>query len=351
MQDITKVDKNFVIQSKVQKEDVRFYNVDGEPFAVYGVYRDGDRYRRLPEDVARTVNEGVHTLHAHTAGGRVRFRTDSPYVAIHAETGAITRMSHFSLTGSAGFDLYVDTRYVKTFVPPYDMAEGFEGTVEFDTAEMREITIHFPLYSEVKALYIGLAETAAVETPTPYFGDKPIVYYGASVSQGGCASRPGMCYSNILSRRLHRDHVNLCFSGSALGEREIASYIKDLPMSLFVFAYDGNAPTPEYLAATHEPMFRIIREAQPMLPVIMMPSARWTRKPIHLQRAAIVETTYKNALAAGDRNVYFLDGRDLMALCGDEGTVDGTHPTDFGFTSIANALENLIREKKIFPEL
>ena len=351
MQDITKVDKNFVIQSKIDKADVRFYSVDEAPFAVYGVYRDGEKYRRLPEDVARTVNEGVYALHAHTAGGRVRFRTNSPYVAIHAEMGALTKMSHFALTGSVGFDLYEGNRYVKTFVPPFDVTDGFEGTVNFETAEMREITVHFPLYSEVKALYIGLAESAAAETPTPYRGDKPVVYYGSSSSQGGCASRPGMCYTNILSRRLLWDHVNLCFSGSAKGEREIASYIKDLPMSLFVFAYDGNAPTPEYLAATHEPMFRIIREAQPTLPVIMMPLARWTRKPIQAQRAAIVEATYKNALAAGDRNVYFLDGPDLMSQCGDEGTVDGVHPTDFGFTSIANALENLIREKKILPGL
>jgi len=347
--DITKIDKNFIIKTNINKPDNVFRNVDEAPFALYGVYRDGDKYRRLPEDVARSVNDGVLALHANTAGGRVRFCTNSSYVAIHAEMGKVLKMSHFALTGSIGLDLYVGDRYMSTFVPPFDVTDGFEGIVEFGTEEMREITIHLPLYSEVKQLYVGLSDGAALEAPTPYLGDKPVVYYGSSVTQGGCASRPGMCYQNILSRSLFCDHVNLGFSGSARGEDEIAAYIKDLPMSLFVYAYDYNAPTVEHLANTHERMFQTIREAQPELPVIMMSRARHILSETEVQRRAIVETTYRNALAAGDKNVYFLDGAALTVLCKNEGAVDGVHPTDFGFASIAFALEKLIRENRIIP--
>ncbi len=349
MSDITKVDKNFVIKTKIEQEGLRFYSVEEESFQIYGVFKENGKYRRMPEKIAKSVNDGVAYLHADTAGGRVRFVTDSPFVAIHVKTDRICRLPHFALTGSAGYDIYADGDYIRTFVPPYDMQDGYESLMEFfeEERKLREITINFPLYSSLCELYIGLEEGAILTPSKPYKNTKPIVYYGSSITQGGCASRPGMSYQAIVSRAFDYDYINLGFSGSARAEDTMIDYIKSLDMSVFVLDYDHNAPTLEHLRNTHEKMFRTIREEHPELPIIMM-----TRPNYHLsreeeERKQIIHTTYQNALACGDKNVYFIDNEALTALCKDNGLVDRCHPTDFGFASMADALCKVLQEIEV----
>lgn len=344
MTDIAAIDKNFQIETKIKKDDIKFYSIDEAPFKIYGVYKDGGMYRRMPEDVAKSVSEGVHRLHTNTAGGRVRFVTDSPYVAIHAKIGGIDKLSFFSLTGIAAFDLYAGTLYMGTYIPPYKVEDEYEGVVELGSAEEREITINFPLYCDVKEVYIGLSDGATLKEPSPYVNEKPIVYYGSSIVQGACASRPGMIYENIISRRFNCDYVNLGFGGNAKAEDAMAEYVKNLDMSVFVYDYDHNAPNADYLEATHEKMFKTVRAANPDLPIICMSRPRFRLVGEDPRRRSIVETTYKNALAAGDKNVYFLDGKALSALCGCDGMVEGTHPTDFGFASMAKAIGDVLEE-------
>ena len=349
---IAEIDRNFYVASSLDKNGIRFYNALQEPIQVYGVFMENGKFRRLPEKTAESVSQGVYALHANTAGGRVRFRTDSPFVAISAQMENIGKMSHFALTGSAGFDLYetidgIET-YCCTFTPPFDQETGYESKRELGSQKMREITIHFPLYSDVKCLQIGLHPQASVEPASAYRISAPVVYYGSSITQGGCASRPGNSYQAMISRRLHCDYVNLGFSGSAMAETEMTSYIASLQMSCFVMDYDHNAPTVEYLRETHERMFRTIRAAHPVLPIVLMsrPKARLTAE--ECERLEVIRQTYHHALAAGDQSVYLLDGKDLTALCGNEGTVDNSHPTDFGFASMAQALGNLLETIGIF---
>lgn len=342
MFDISKVDSNFEIKTQIDKKDIKFHKIDESPFKIYGVFKENGKYRRMPENIARNVSDGVYVLHTNTAGGRIRFVTDSQYVAIHAIMDGLGKMPHFALTGSIGFDLYVNNYYVKTFVPPFDIKDGYEGIIEFDEKGQREITINFPLYSNVIELHIGLQENSTLREAKPYKNDKPIVYYGSSITQGGCASRPGMSYQAIISRNFDYDYINLGFSGSAMAEDEIIEYIKNLDMSVFVYDYDHNAPSVEHLEHTHEKMFRAIREKNPLLPVIMMSRPKYILTEDERIRRSIIETTYLNAVAAGDENVYFVDGRALTELCKESGTVDDCHPTDFGFASMAKALSEVI---------
>ena len=347
MSDISLVDSNFRIESHIKETDIRFYDVNQPPFKIYGVFHDSGKFRRLPANIAKAVSGGVYALHANTAGGRVRFKTDSPYVAIHAKMHGIGKMPHFALTGSAGFDLYVlenVERYFKTFVPPFDIQDGYESIIYFGSSKMREVTINFPLYSGVSELYIGLREGAFVGEGQNYRTDQPIVYYGSSITQGGCASRPGNSYENIVSRRLDADYINLGFAGSAKAEPEIAEYISKLDMSVFVYDYDHNAPTIEHLENTHGKMFRFIREAKPDLPIVLMSRPKYRLTDDEKQRFDIIKKTYENAVAAGDTNVYLIDGGTLMALAKDDGTVDDCHPNDLGFASIAKAVGDLLEK-------
>lgn len=342
MIDITKIDYNFIVNATIRKEGLAFYNADIAPFKVYGVKKDDGRYRRMPETVAASVSEGVHGLSYHTAGGCVRFRTNSDKIAIIAKMDHIGKMPHFPLTGSAGFDLYDGTNYVNTFVPPLDMTDGYESTLTLPDKQWRDITINFPLYSGVLELHIGLTEDAQVEAPKPYALEKPIVYYGSSITQGGCASRPGTAYQAFITRRFNVEHVNLGFSGSAKGEPEMIEYLASLDMAAFVLDYDANAPTAEHLQNTHEKLFKAVRATHPDLPIIMLPRPSYTRSPEQLARRDIIKTTYENALAAGDKNVWFIDADVLLALAKDDATVDRSHPTDFGFYSMALAVGDVI---------
>lgn len=348
MKDISEVDVNFKLKTDINKDDVKFYDANNAPFKIYGVFYEDGKFRRLPEKIAKTVSYGVDILHANTAGGRVRFKTNSSYVAIHVKMPDIGKMPHFALTGSSGFDLYVrldgEERYMKSFVPPFDMEDGYDSIIELESEELKDITINFPLYSEVSELYIGLSESALVCAPDPYKIENPIVYYGSSITQGGCASRPGNSYESIVSRRFDANYINLGFSGSARAEDEIAEYIKTLDMSVFVYDYDHNAPNIEHLKNTHEKMFKTIRNANPDLPVIFMSRPEYYLTDEGRAAFQVIEATYNNAKSGGDNNVYFIAGQTLMELAGNEGTVDGAHPNDLGFTSMAKGVGDVLEK-------
>lgn len=355
--DIAKIDENFKIETSLQQPGIRFYNIDDPPFKIYGVFKENEFYRRIPQKIAEKISRGVSRLHTHTAGGRIRFITDSPYVAINVKTGRVGRMSHFTLIGSAGFDIYVRENgkeiYSGSFMPPYGMTDSFEQLIEFKNntyaapqRKLREITINMPTYTEVKEVYVGLDENSVLEPPTPYAIEKPIVYYGHSITQGGCATRPGYVYSSILSRRFHCDFINLGFSGNAKGEKEIADYIAGLDMKLFVYDYDYNAPDADFLRSTHEKMFRIIRQAHPSIPIIMLsttPKLQYAGS--NEERVQIIYTTYQNALKSGDKNVYFINASQVCDESdGHSGaTVEGSHLNDIGFVCLANALEEVMK--------
>ncbi len=342
--DIQKIDKNFAVKEDFGRDDIVFHSVLEEPISLHGIFHNGVQFLRMPQEAADAISESAHNLCRVTAGGRVRFCTDSPFVAIKVKMPNVVRVSQATLTGSAGFDLYADGRYVNTFVPPYNMTDGYHALRGLFGGGLHQVTINFPVYSEVSEMYIGIKEGATLTAADPYTYQTPIVYYGSSVTQGGCCSRPGNTYQAILSRCLDADFINLGFSGSALGEPAVGEYIKTLSMSVFVYDYDRNSPSAEHLQKTHEPLFKTIREAHPQLPIVLV-----TRQALQLSkeeqlRYEIIRTTYENALAAGDEHVYFVDGTEMFArFGGDSCTVDGIHPNDVGFLAMANALEPVLQ--------
>ena len=349
------IDKNLAVESKLNLPDAVWFDVKEAPIEVRGlaVCAKGDKFRRMPQDIADATNDGVKYLNTNTAGGRIRFRTDSPYIAIKAVMPDNGTMAHITMVGQSGFDLYRsdagDYHYAGSFIPG-GRNHGYESQKPTD-GKMHTYTINMPLYDPVEEVYIGLATGANLEAPEPYKYEQPVLYYGSSITQGGNAARPGVAYQAFITRRFNVDHINLGFSEGALGEDEIADYIKRLPMSLFVYDYDHNAPTAEHLRATHEKMFKTVREANPTLPIIMMNRPKYSGFTAEeIERRNIIYTTYQNARSKGDGNVYFIDGRELFADCKDDGTSDMNHPTAYGFASMARAIGDLIK-KEIFTEL
>lgn len=357
---IQQIDKNFSVNINFTEPDIVWYNVREVPFSIHGIiYSENlNRYIRFPQENAEKVSKEVGIINTNTSGGRVRFKTNSSYIAIHTVMDPQYLFPHMPITGKSGFDIYRTTdgreTYFKTFVPPTSWEDGYTlGTKTF--GEFTDYTINFPLYHGVKELYIGLKKDAVLEAPKPYKNNVPVVFYGSSITQGGCASRPGNSYQGFLSRRLSMDFVNLGFSGSGKGEPPMAEYIANMDMSVFVMDYDANAPSVEHLKATHYPFYKTVRDNNPDLPIILIsfPSAsydvhglKWghTEKNSLEARKTVIKETYTRAIAEGDKNIYFIDGSEIYK--GEEWdavTVDGTHPNDFGFYRFAMYLEKYLK--------
>ena len=332
-------------------DGIRYREVREAPFDLYGLYEPHTPgvFRRLPAAVAEACNPGVVNESTSTSGGRVRFCTDSDYVALHAVLPRVWCGDNGAPDGMAGFDLFVHTgasyRYYGTF--RFQNASEYEAVLRFPDRRLREIIIHCPLYSSVEALHIGVQSGAALDHGRRYRIDRPFVSYGSSITQGGCASHPGNSYQAILSNALDCDFLNLGFSGSARGERAMADYIAGLDMSAFLLDYDHNAPTVEHLRETHEAFFSVIRAAHPTLPVLFISQpdtncyAFGEAGRDTAARRDVILATYRRAVEAGDKNVSFIDGDSIFAgsqrdLC----TVDGCHPNDAGFLRMADVIGN-----------
>lgn len=345
MRDITEIDKNFKLNNNVNLPDIQFYDVKDGELGLHGLLFD-TVYRRMPAEIAKAANEGVAELHMQTSGGRLRFVTDSEYVALSCQVQWTTRLSNMPATGVRGFDLYVDNIFRGGFQAPVDMDDSYSSIIHFGSREKRNITIHFPLYNNMRDVFIGLQQDAVLEQAPAYSIEQPIVFYGNSITQGGCVSRPGNAYATVVSRELDADFINLGFSGSGLGEAVLAEYIADLPMSAFVMDYDDNAPTVEHLQATHEPFFQIIRKKNPDLPIVILSCPYLRFDPAYKRRTReVVRATWEHAKAAGDENVWFIDGETLWAEEGwDSCTMDLCHPNDLGHWRTAQKLIPVLRK-------
>ena len=349
MKTITELDSNF-IPAPPEYPDTVFTRALSEPFTLYGVTAPSgnEGFHRMPCDIADKVSEGVSQLNYETSGGRLRFMTDSPYVCISVRIKHAGIMAHFAPCGSYGFDMYERENgkysFRGSFLPPIVPTESYCASRAFsDGQKMRDITIDFPLYSALYSVSVGLKKGSKLGKAPAYTVRKPVVYYGSSITQGACATRPGLMYPAILSRKLDCDYIDLGFSGNARGEQIMAEYIASLPMSAFVYDYDHNAPSPAFLEETHGRFFETFRAKQPDTPVIILSRPRFVQDEDTRARFAVIRKTYEKALADGDKAVYFLNGEELMALAGDDGTVDDCHPTDLGFRSMANAVEPILR--------
>lgn len=350
MIDISQLDKNMAVSCVLDpdvKAQLEFFDIDSEPFDIRGVIREGDHYVRIPSAVAETVSPRVYELNRYTTGGRIRFVTDSKRIALHVQGFPVNPRPHMPFTAVAGFDLYADVdgnqQYFGTFAPTIDCNGKFESLLTLPLEGKHSFTINMPLFNGLYHVYVGLEKGACLEAAQPLL-QPPVVYYGSSITHGGCASRPGCTYEAMLHRHFQTDYLNLGFSGNAKAEVEIMEYIASLPMSMFVYDYDHNAPDRDHLRATHERGFKIIREKHPDLPILIMSRPKYYLSDVLIERNHIIRQTYENAKAAGDKNVYFIDGRELLLPTALEySLVDNIHPTDLGFFGMYSRIFPLMR--------
>ncbi len=343
--DISKIDRNLVPNGNTKREDAVFYSVREDPFHLYGLYnaKTEDVFRRIPLEKTQRVGEGYTLMGSMPIGARVRFKTDSAYMILRVETPTVTPYTACgTLNAMKGFDLYKVNEegkemYVSSFRPPVAFEKGYEAILDLPGI-MQEYILYFPMYNQVKELYIGIEEKASLQEGNSYKFEKPILFYGSSITHGNCASRTGNTYPAIIGRMLNCDTVNLGISGGAKGQIPTAEFIGESDISAFVYDYDYNAPSLAFLQETYMPFLRVIREKQPNLPIVMV--SMITRDYRERQeRMEFIRSQYEALRDAGDKNVYFIDGTTLISdEDWDYSTSDGTHPNDLGFVRMAEGL-------------
>ena len=310
-------------------------------------------YDRLPARAEGVVRAPVWSLSHDSAGMAVRFVTDAASIAVRWTVRKESlAMSHMPASGVSGLDMYVRQPALRGWhwlgaARPEKSVTTEKILVSGMKPGRRECRLYLPLYNGVEAVEIGVAGGKELAPARPE-NVKPIVFYGTSIVQGGCASRPGMAYPAILGRRLDWPTVNLGFSGNAHSEPEVARLIAELHAAVYVLDPLPNM-TADAVAARLEPFVTTLRQAQPGTPIILVESLEFpaseilaeTRERVNEKNKQLREI-YQRLTKAGQKRIFYVPAGKLIGTDG-EATVDGVHPTDLGFVRMADALEPVLR--------
>lgn len=325
-----------------------------EEFLVYGTLAPdaAKKYSRLPDELKDSIRKDLWDLGLHSAGLSIRFASDASEIRLRWKSLNKFNMNHMTPTGIRGLDLYVmqpDSTWTTlgSARPSLSNKKSTSTIVKDMKPEMREYMLFLSLYDGVDSVYIGVDSCANVVMPRVDLPRRrPVVMYGTSILQGGCATRPGMAHTNILQRELNREVVNLGFSGNARLDPEIARLMASADASVYVIDCLPNC-TAQALEEKLEPFYRILRAGRPATPVVFVESPMF---PVSRFSTEVDSTlTHKNAvlrqiyerIAANDPNVEYFEA--ARVLSNPEATVDNYHFTDTGFSDFATAMLPMLR--------
>lgn len=344
-------------QDAKQPRQAEITYIDASIFPVYGkAYADdGPRYRRFPTRLHGVVRDTLWNLGCNSAGLYIRFRTDAPEIhALWSNTGY--SMPHMTLCGVGGLDLYAfldgEWRFVGSGFDSYadSQTEHYRKLVGSMEPQMREYMLYLSLYDDVRCLELGVPAGYVIEQPvlgSPR-SESPIVMYGTSILQGGCASRPGMAHTNIIARRLDRTVINLGFSGNAFLDMDVARLMAEVEHpSVFVLDYVPNA-TAKRIEARGEAFFRLLRDRHPDVPVVFVEEPQFAHSVVNqatakeiLSRNGAQRALFQSLKDAGETNIYYVDSRGMTTS---EDFVDGVHLTDLGMLHYADFMVPVLRK-------
>lgn len=325
-------------ETTTQSDEVIWY--DGRLLTLEGRgWTDTESYYdRLPAKAKNIVREAVWNLGHHSAGMRIRFTSDATFIKVRwTLIKDALDLPHMPATGVSGIDLYARDesgtwRFVANGRP-----KGLFNEAEFKLLPNAEHALYLPLYNGVKQVELGAYKTRTFQRSEPSADEqkKLVVFYGTSITQGACASRPGMASTAIVGRRLDVPIINLGFSGNGRMEPEMAELLGELNPSVYVIDCLWNM-TPEMVSERVEPFVNILRRSRPNTPIVLVEDSNFMNRPT--QDGDILRTIYEKLKAQGDQHLYFLSNEDMLGSDA-EGTVDGCHPNDLGMMRQAHSFE------------
>lgn len=308
-------------------------------------------FDRFPASAEGKVTGAVWGLSRHSAGMMVRFRTNATQIHVDYKLmSSRLAMAHMPATGVSGIDLYArDTegrwRWVQVTRPA---SQEVKTAIVKDLAPgAREYAAYLPLYNGVDRLSIGVPKGSEFEKLAPR-KEKPIVFYGTSITHGACASRPGMVHTAILGRRFDRPVVNLGFSGNGRMDLSVGEYLIQLDAAAYVIDCLPNMNA-QMVSQKCVPLVKQIRKARPDTPIILVEDRRNTNSWIlpkrdahHTANHKALKTAYQQLRDEGVKNLSYISGDNLYGDDSD-GATDGSHASDLGFARQADAFYPVLK--------
>lgn len=325
---------------------------------------DSCYYYRIPNRLKGTVRKELWELGCDGAGIAIRFSTDAQCIGTKWTLTYNFGMSHMAYTGIKGMDLYVldkgkDWKFAGTAFPNGKNSNSV--FVRKMYGGKKEYMIYLPLYDGVDNMEIGIDSTATIYAPSGSLaeGGLPILFYGTSITQGGCVSRPGMAYPAIISRKLDKPVINLGFSGNGRMDGNMADWIKTIPASAYVLdclpncTYNTTRDSSDYFIGW-------IAYSNPNTPVYLVNNFEYPQQFIlpgnnddMVKENILIRDIYKRLKKHGTtlkdpvtgetfqtgplKNLRFIDVSKKKGI-GNEDTVDGNHMTDLGTTNFSRRL-------------
>jgi len=355
--DIQKIDKLMNI-NEVESSNTRWLSPMSVPFVIMGFpWIEKDRvYRRLPLKPNYEIPNNVDILADCTSGGQIRFTTNSKSIKIWVKLTGLANMNHMPATGQCGFDCYIshngELYYCSTTTYDHTKIEYQYELYKCDGSILKDVVINFPLYQGVEEVFVGVDNESGIYQSEKFEYDRNIIFYGTSITQGGCASRPGMSYTNILSRKLNASCINLGFSGSGCGEPELAHIISEIQnVGCLVLDYEPNCKSTQLFKTTLPNFIKIFREKHKTTSVLVVSRPPYSQDNLYKEvlnerseRCEFQRNLVNSLRKSGDLNIYFMDLGTALGQSFSECTVDGVHPTDLGFSLMAEKLKSIIND-------
>lgn len=322
-------------ESNIVWYDAKLLGIEGK-----GWLNTESDYDRLPISAKEKVREPLWQLSKNSAGINVRFKTDAQTLNMRWNlTQQNLAMPHMPATGVSGIDLYArDTATGKLMFCKNGRPTGLLNEVSFSIPASSEYVLYLPLYNGVSQLEIGIKKENKLSKFDPIDLSEAIVFYGTSITQGGCVSRPGMNATSIVSRKLNTPVINLGFSGNGWMEMELADLLSELDPAIYVLDCLWNM-TSEMVTERIEPFVKRLRNSHPTTPIILVENSSF--RNVSTNNGNILRKIFAELKTQGDENLYFLPNTDML---GDdwEGTVDGVHLNDLGMDRQADLFVKFI---------
>ena len=328
--------------------DVRQWGLEGRAF---GDMERRKWFDRFPAVAEGKVTDAVWRLSRDSAGMMVRFRTDATVLwANYTLSKERLAGSNMTAIGASGLDLYArDTagkwRWVGVTRPEGKVVR--QQIVAGLAPGLREYAVYLPLYNGIEELSLGVPPDAKFEPLAPR-AEKPIVFYGTSITHGASATRPGMVHTAILGRRFDRPVINLGFSGNGRMDAAVGDLLVKIDAAVFVIDCLPNMGAAQVRERT-VPLVKQLRAAHPAVPIVLVEDRRNTnswilpaRNQHHTDNHAALREAYAALQADGVKGLFYVAGDGLL---GDdaEGATDGSHPSDLGFVRQADVFEPVLR--------
>ena len=311
-------------------------------------------FDRLPLLYKNKVRREVWDLSKNNSGVSINFSTNSPFIELHWEVQNNFSMNHMSNSGIKGLDLYTKLnniwQYLGTGIPEGKINNS--RIIQNMNQRRKEFKIYLPLYDGIEKIYIGIKTGSSLESNPNHQKQKPIVFYGTSITQGGCASRTGTSHTNIISRKTNIDCLNFGFSGNGHLEKNVGNILSQINAEIFIIECMQNI-NEKLIKERLIPLILLIRKEQGS-PIVLITEPEFKNPFLKSnysnqgpKKNNQLKKEYSKLKKINVKNIFLIDQPNAL---GDdnEATVDGVHFNDLGFMRYAN---HLIKNLKSFDLL